>query len=74
MIHIVKLDLPFKCVYPIQVLASIEWPAKVDHNGTTYCRTAKGGVSATTNIPCAEYSTDRDQRLWLMADGRIEED
>ena len=72
--HPIKIDPPFKCIYPFQMLASIGWPPQVDHNGTMYRKTGKGGLRAATNIPCAEYATEKDRRLWLMADGTIEED
>ena len=72
--------------YPMKVGVVIDWPRYVTHKGHTYWWYNKVGTkNRKPNEPyrpempsaCYKYSgehEDRDERLWLDADGTITED
>ena len=52
-------------------------PHEVTFEGRTYTKTGKVGTNVRTGQPSAEYGYRRpgcDRRLWMLADGTIEED
>lgn len=47
------------------------FPAEVVHEGVTYFRTGKVGMTVVGDIPSAEYSKHDDARVWRDADGKV---
>lgn len=77
----VQHENPYKL--PATFHVAVEWPHTLPYKGKEYWRTGKEGVDMKTHtIPAAEYSCcynhpkwgECEARIWLDANGNIQED
>ena len=78
--HLKDVAVSFVSNFPMEVGVNINWPNTVDHSdGLTYFFYDKVAVNERKrpNMPCACYRClydGKDKRIWVHADGKIQED
>ena len=63
-----------KSRYDCRFHVQLTWPQMVAHEGKRFFRTGKEGVRLSDGMPSAEYEDEKQRRLWLGADGTVQDE
>jgi len=52
----------------------VDWPVNIEYQGRIWWHTHKTAKQKETGLPCAEYQTDSQERIWLTVTEEIFKD
>ncbi len=58
----------------VAVSVPTDWPDTIRHAGRTYRATGNEGYRVADRVQAAEYADRHGHRVWLTADGAVEEE